>query len=82
MERRIWAMTAAGAVTLGIVLVGGRRNAEPALEPIALESQATAEAAGYDPPFTPGFMRRNEVLIRIQVDTPTTTTSETQPAAS
>ena len=24
------------------------------------------EFAGYDPPWTPGFMRRNEVLIRIQ----------------
>lgn len=24
------------------------------------------EAAGYDPPWTPGFLRRNEILIRIQ----------------
>ncbi|MDF1843435.1 MAG: heme-binding protein [Rubripirellula sp.] len=47
-----------------------------------LKGEATAEAAGYDPPFTPGFMRRNEVLIRIQDETPTTTTSETQPATS
>lgn len=25
----------------------------------------TAESAGYDPPLTPGFLKRNEVLIRI-----------------
>lgn len=26
----------------------------------------TAEAAGYDPPFTPGPMRRNEILVRLK----------------
>ena len=26
------------------------------------------ETAGYDPPFTPGPLRRNEVLIRLKVD--------------
>ena len=25
-----------------------------------------AEFAGYDPPWTPGFLRRNEVLIRLK----------------
>jgi hypothetical protein len=30
-----------------------------------LKGEATAEAAGYDPPFTPGPLRRNEVLIRL-----------------
>ncbi|MEL6107658.1 MAG: heme-binding protein [Planctomycetota bacterium] len=30
-----------------------------------LEGQSKAEAAGYDPPFTPGPLRRNEVLIRL-----------------
>ncbi len=30
-----------------------------------LEGESKAEAAGYDPPFTPGPLRRNEVLIRI-----------------
>lgn len=30
-----------------------------------LESDATAEFAGYDPPWTPGPLRRNEVLIRL-----------------
>ncbi|HBJ38903.1 MAG TPA: SOUL heme-binding protein [Planctomycetaceae bacterium] len=29
------------------------------------EGEAIAEAAGYDPPFTPGFLRRNEILIRL-----------------
>lgn len=33
-----------------------------------LVGASNAEAAGYDPPFTPGLLRRNEVLIRI-VDT-------------
>jgi hypothetical protein len=31
----------------------------------ALEGESKAEAAGYDPPFTPGPLRRNEVLIRL-----------------
>ena len=31
-----------------------------------LEGEASAEAAGYDPPFTPGPLRRNEVLIRLR----------------
>lgn len=31
-----------------------------------LESEGIAERAGYDPPFTPGILRRNEVLIRIK----------------
>ncbi len=30
-----------------------------------MESSFDAEAAGYDPPFTPGPLRRNEVLIRL-----------------
>jgi hypothetical protein len=30
-----------------------------------LEGESKAEAAGYDPPFTPGPLRRNEVLIRL-----------------
>ena len=29
-------------------------------------SDGNAEVAGYDPPWTPGMLRRNEVLIRIQ----------------
>ena len=36
-----------------------------------LEGQSKAEAAGYDPPFTPGPLRRNEALIRLS-DTPNT----------
>ena len=31
-----------------------------------LEGEDTAETAGYDPPFTPGPLRRNEVLIRLK----------------
>jgi hypothetical protein len=31
-----------------------------------LEGQESAEAAGYDPPFTPPPLRRNEILIRLQ----------------
>ncbi|QDV41174.1 SOUL heme-binding protein [Stieleria neptunia] len=30
-----------------------------------LEGETKAEAAGYDPPFTPGPLRRNEILIRL-----------------
>jgi len=31
-----------------------------------LEAESTSERAGDDPPFTPGFLRRNEVLIRLK----------------
>ena len=31
-----------------------------------LEGNGEAESAGYDPPFTPGPLRRNEVLIRLK----------------
>ncbi len=30
-----------------------------------VQSEVTSERAGYDPPFTPGPLRRNEVLIRL-----------------
>jgi len=36
------------------------------MESHELEGEATAEAAGYDPPFTPGPLRRNEILVRIK----------------
>jgi hypothetical protein len=31
-----------------------------------VEGKASAEAAGYDPPFTPASLRRNEILIRLK----------------
>ena len=34
-----------------------------------LEGEETSERAGYDPPFTPGPLRRNEVLIRLKSST-------------
>ena len=34
-----------------------------------LEGVSRAEAAGYDPPFTPGPLRRNEILIRLNDST-------------
>lgn len=41
------------------------------MEVKGLEGAATSEAAGYDPPFTPLRLRRNEVLIRLkQVEKP------------
>jgi len=36
------------------------------LEPLSLGESNGVETAGYDPPFTPGPLRRNEVLIRIR----------------
>lgn len=36
------------------------------IEARGLDGEPTAEVAGYDPPFTPGFLRRNEVLIRLR----------------
>lgn len=35
------------------------------MEKQSLTAADAIEAAGYDPPWTPGFLRRNEVLIRI-----------------
>ncbi|MDV6033784.1 MAG: heme-binding protein [Phycisphaera sp. RhM] len=35
------------------------------MESRGLEGQDSAEAAGYDPPFTPAALRRNEILIRL-----------------
>ena len=32
----------------------------------SLQCEETSERAGYDPPFTPGPLRRNEVLIRLK----------------
>mgnify|MGYP000114933169 CR=1 FL=1 len=47
-----------------------RRQAEERLRAWMAEKSingdATAESAGYDPPYKPGFLRRNEVLIRIE----------------
>ena len=31
-----------------------------------IKARGTFEKANYDPPFTPGFLRRNEVLVRIR----------------
>lgn len=42
-----------------------------------LEGEAIAERAGYDPPFTPGFLRRNEVLIRLKNSTQTASEPDT-----
>lgn len=36
------------------------------MESKSLTGEAKAETAGYDAPFTPGPLRRNEVLIRVQ----------------
>ena len=36
------------------------------MESRGLEGEPKAEAAGYDPPFTPGPLRRNEILIRLK----------------
>ncbi len=40
-----------------------------------LEGEISSESAGYDPPFTPGPLRRNEVLIRLKEITPPESTS-------
>lgn len=36
------------------------------MESRSLEGVESAEAAGYDPPFTPAALRRNEILIRLK----------------
>ncbi|MGI9474758.1 MAG: SOUL family heme-binding protein [Rubripirellula sp.] len=36
------------------------------IEERGLQSTGATEVAGYDPPWTPGLLRRNEVLIRIK----------------
>ena len=44
-----------------------------------LEGEAVAERAGYDPPFTPGPLRRNEVLIRLLREANDTDSSDVGP---
>lgn len=48
------------------------------MESNGLVGSSEADTAGYDPPFTPGPLRRNEILIRIETaqETPTPTTTE------
>ena len=41
----------------------------------SIRGDGTAEAAGYDPPFTPGPLRRNEILIRIKEANPTSSSA-------
>jgi len=63
-----------------VIRFSGRMKAELAkskeaalrdwMEERGLEGQSSAETAGYDPPWTPGPLRRNEVLIRLKVETP------------
>ena len=67
-----------------VIRFSGRLNSRSAEEQEAklrkwmkmrgLTGASQAEAAGYDPPFTPGPFRRNEVLIRL--DAPENTDSE------
>ena len=42
-----------------------RKKLEAWLKTSSFEVVGKFEKANYDPPFTPGFMRRNEVLVRI-----------------
>lgn len=44
-----------------------------------ITGEATAEAAGYDPPFTPGPLRRNEILIRLARESVTEMNGDAKP---
>ncbi|MCA9139334.1 MAG: heme-binding protein [Planctomycetales bacterium] len=48
------------------------------MESRGLESEKTAEAAGYDPPFTPAALRRNEILIRLKESSKETENSKSK----
>ena len=41
------------------------------IEQKGLVADKVAESAGYDPPLTPGPLRRNEVLIRVNSESQT-----------
>ncbi|QDT33262.1 SOUL family heme-binding protein [Thalassoglobus polymorphus] len=68
-----------------VIRFSGRMNAELVksqefklrnwMQSRELEGEKTSESAGYDPPFTPGPLRRNEVLIRLKEMTPPESTS-------
>jgi hypothetical protein len=49
------------------------------LEAKQLVPMSEFEAANYDPPFTPTFLRRNEVLVRIKNDKVTTINPSIRP---
>ena len=58
-----------------VIRFSGRLNAKKAkdaeqklrkwIEAKGLKGQTESESAGYDPPFTPGPLRRNEILVRL-----------------
>lgn len=50
------------------------------MESKGLDGEDSAETAGYDPPFTPGPLRRNEVLIRLLSSPDTKPASDAVPA--
>ena len=50
------------------------------MESKGLVGEASAETAGYDPPFTPGPLRRNEVLIRLSPSSGSQPSSAAVPA--
>ena len=57
----------AGQINLG-VRQQQQKLLETWIEKRQLKSDGESEIAGYDPPWTPGPLRRNEVLIRIETE--------------
>ncbi len=72
----VWLQTRQGG-QFAVIKFAGRLNKETAaraeqhlrqwMEGNGLEAAGEPEYASYDPPWTPGPLRRNEVLIRLQV---------------
>jgi hypothetical protein len=48
------------------------------MESQGLEGEESAEVAGYDPPFTPAALRRNEILIRLKMSSKETEAGESE----
>jgi hypothetical protein len=48
------------------IIADQQRKLESWIEEQGLKVTGEAEVAGYDPPWTPGLFRRNEILIRIR----------------
>jgi hypothetical protein len=56
-----------------VTLQGKKRELQDWLEKKRLQADGAAELAGYDPPWTPGPFRRNELLLRLKSDRQSTT---------
>ena len=55
----------AAMIVVVIAYIGWKMTSRSPMNRLNTEGGDTIEFAGYDPPWTPGPLRRNEILIRL-----------------